>query len=142
MRMKNLINNGWRRPGNLRQGGFTLIEVIAALSIMAIVLLAVYRLHAQTISMNGVVRFYTLAPLLAQSRLAAFDIDPESGDGGSGDFGADYPGYAWEVAVEETTSEYLGETSQNLKRIDIVISFQDAASTYRVRTYRLVPSQG
>jgi general secretion pathway protein I len=124
-----------------RQRGFTLIEVIAAMSIMAIVLLAVYRLHAQTLSMNSVVRFYTLAPLLAQTRLAAFETDPYGRDGGSGDFGADYPGYAWEVTVEDTTSEYLGEAAENLKKIDIVISFNENESTYRVRTYRRVPDE-
>jgi general secretion pathway protein I len=122
--------------------GFTLIEVIAAMSIMAIVLLAVYRLHAQTISMNGAVRFYTLAPLMAQSRLAAFDTEPDGQDSGAGDFGTAYPGYSWQVTVEDTTSEFLGEAAENLKKIDIVITFNENESTYRVRTYRLVPDKG
>ena len=122
--------------------GFTLIEVVAAMAIMAIVLLAVYRLHAQTISMNGAVRFYTIAPLLAQIRLSAIDTDPEGRDSGSGDFGPDFPGYAWEVTIEDTESEYLGETAENLKKIDLVISLNENESTYRVRTYRLMPDKG
>lgn len=134
-----------KRPspeGILIPRGFTLIEVIAAMAIMAIVLLAVYRLHAQTISMSGAARFYTIAPLLAQTRLATFDTEPDSRDSGTGDFGTDYPGYAWQVTVEDTTSEYLGEIAENLKKIDIVISLNENESTYRLRTYRLLPDKG
>jgi general secretion pathway protein I len=137
-----LKSNGLLSDRSSISRGFTLIEVIAAMSIMAIVLLAVYRLHAQTISMNGAVRFYTIAPLLAQIRLSAIDTDPEGRDSGSGDFGPDFPGYAWEVTIEDTASEYLGETAANLKKIDIVISLNENESTYRVRTYRLMPDKG
>lgn len=122
--------------------GFTLIEVIAAVSIISIVLLAVYRLHAQTISMNSAVRFYTIAPLLAQMRLAAIDTDPEGRESGSGDFGEHFPGYAWEITIEDTESESLGEVAENLKKIELVVSFARDGSTYRVRTYRLMPEKG
>jgi general secretion pathway protein I len=122
--------------------GFTLIEVIAAMSIIAIVLLAVYRLHTQTISMSSAVRFYTLAPLMAQTRLALFDTQPDSRDSGNGDFGAEYPGYAWEITVEDVASELLGETASNLKKIDVVISLNENESVYRVRAYRMVPGNG
>ena len=50
--------------------GFTLLEVMVAMAIMAIVLVSVYRMHSQTLTMNSASRFYTLAPLLAQSKLA------------------------------------------------------------------------
>ncbi|MCU0593194.1 MAG: prepilin-type N-terminal cleavage/methylation domain-containing protein, partial [Desulfobacterales bacterium] len=45
--------------------GFTLLEVMVALGIMAIVLVSVYRLHSQTLAMSVESRFYTQAPLLA-----------------------------------------------------------------------------
>jgi len=35
------------------QRGFTLLEIMAALSILAIVLVSVYKLHAQTVAMNN-----------------------------------------------------------------------------------------
>ncbi|AOY57971.1 MAG: type II secretion system minor pseudopilin GspI [Desulfococcus multivorans] len=121
--------------------GFTLLEVIAAMAIMAIVLVAVYRLHAQTISMNNAVRFHTLAPLLAQARLTAVAIDPDSRDSGNGDFGTDYPGYTWEVTIEDVVSEYLGESGKNLKMIEITISLNENESNYRIRTYRMIPDR-
>ena len=53
--------------------GFTLLEVMAALAIIAIVLVSVYKLHAQTISMNQAARFYVTASLLAQSKISEFE---------------------------------------------------------------------
>ncbi|MBW2583428.1 MAG: prepilin-type N-terminal cleavage/methylation domain-containing protein, partial [Deltaproteobacteria bacterium] len=53
-----------------RATGFTLLEVMVAMAIMAIVLVSVYRMHAQTLAMNTANRFYTQAPMLAQGKLA------------------------------------------------------------------------
>ena len=82
---------------------FTLLEVMAALAMMSIVLVSVYKMHSQTIRMSEMLKFYTLAPMLAQSKMAEFDTKPpKDQDSGSGDFGYQYPGYHWEIAVEET----------------------------------------
>lgn len=82
---------------------FTLLEVMAAVAMMSIVLVSVYKMHSQTIRMSEMVKFYTLAPMLAQSKMADFDVKlPKDQDSGSGDFGYEYPGYRWEIAVEET----------------------------------------
>jgi len=140
--MWNLKTEQSTPSGPSRTRGFTLLEVIAAMAIMAIVLLAVYRLHAQTISMSGAVRFYSLAPLLAQTRLAAITIDPDSRNSGSGDFGMDYPGYTWQVTVEDIVSEYLGESANNLKMVEIVIFLNENESAYRIKTYRTIPDRG
>ena len=82
--------------------GFTLIEMMVAVSIIAIVLLAVYRLHSQTLLMNLSARFYTVAPLLAQTKLADVELNSvkELAEG-SGDFGEGYAGYSWEVKISD-----------------------------------------
>ncbi len=86
-----------------QQKAFTLLEVMAALALISIVLTSVYKMHFQTIRMSEMTRFYTLAPMLARSKMAEFDIKPQKDqDSGSGDFGYEYPGYRWEIAVEET----------------------------------------
>jgi general secretion pathway protein I len=83
--------------------GFTLLEVMVAMAIISIVLTAVYKMHGQTLIMSETARFYTLAPMLAQSKMAEFDIKPtKDQDNDSGNFGYEYPGYRWEIAVEET----------------------------------------
>jgi general secretion pathway protein I len=115
--------------------GFSLLEVMVAMAIMAIVLVAVYRMHSQTLSMTAAARFQTEAPLLAQRKLAEIEASQDSFGPDSGDFGDDFEGYRWTVAVEDVVSEALGEVSQDLKRIDLVIS-SDAGS-FEIRTYRL-----
>ena len=127
--------NGVNRP----PAGFTLLEVMVAMSIMAIVLVSVYRMHSQTLTMNTANRFYTQAPLLAQSKLAQLEAGgSEIITGDSGDFGEEFPGYSWNVSVEDVSSEALGEVASDLKRIDLMVSFNNNEYTYNVRTYRLI----
>ena len=119
--------------------GFTLLEVMVAMSIMAIVLVSVYRMHSQTLTMNTATRFYTQAPLLARGKLAQLEASSsELIAGDSGDFGEGFPGYRWNVTVEEITSEALGEAAKDLKRIDFMVSFNDNEYVYNVRAYRLM----
>ena len=118
--------------------GFTLLEVMVAMAVMAIVLVSVYRMHSQTLSMNAASRFYTLAPMLAQSKLAQLEAAPlETITGDSGDFGETFPGYSWNVSVTETSVEALGEISNDLKQIDLTVSLNNNEYTYNVRVYRL-----
>ncbi len=120
--------------------GFTLLEVMVAVAIIAIVLTAVHRLHIQTISMNNASRFYTIAPLLAQNALAIIETSkdniPESGD-----FGEDFPEYSWKAKIEDVESEYLGEIAENLKRIDITVFFNKGEYSFGFRTYRELESK-
>ena len=119
--------------------GFTLLEVLIAMAIMAIVLVSVYRLQSQTLSMTAATRFYTQAPLLAQSKMAQLEAtssDAVSGD--SGDFGEKFPGYGWSVSSEDVSSETLGEAAENLKRIDVTVSLNENEFQYTVRLYRML----
>jgi len=118
-----------------RATGFTLLEVMVAMAIMAIVLVSVYRMHAQTLAMNTANRFYTQAPMLAQGKLAQLATgSSEIIAGDSGDLGEKFPGYSWSVAVEEVSSEALGEVADDLKRIDLTVSYNEYV--YSVRTHR------
>ena len=119
--------------------GFTLLEVMVAMAIMAIVLVSVYRMHSQTLTMNAAARFYTQAPMLAQGKLAQLEGDSsEIVAGDSGDFGDKFPGYTWSLSTDEVSSEALGEIGAALKRIDIKVSFNSDEYVYDVRTYRFI----
>ena len=119
------------------RNGFTLLEMMVAVSIIAIVLLAVYRLHSQTLLMNLSARFYTVAPLLAQSKLAELETSTISELlEGSGDFGEDYTGYNWEISISDIESEPLESTADKLKQIDIKVIFNQGEFSYDLRTYR------
>jgi general secretion pathway protein I len=118
--------------------GFTLLEVMIALGIMAIVLLSVYRLHSQTIAMSIESRFTVQAPLLARSALARWE-DPTRPQPASdqGDFGQEFPGYRWEITADEVVSPSLGvEIARDLKRIEVRVVLNEGEFVYGFRTYR------
>ncbi len=119
------------------QRGFTLLEIMVAISIIAIVLVSVYKMQAQTVSMNNEVRFYATAPMLAQLKMA--EVDSESlkdmGDD-SGDFGDEFPDYRWNIVVDDVESAALGNIAKNLKKIDLLISLNNDEFVYNLRSYK------
>jgi general secretion pathway protein I len=119
------------------QRGFTLLEIMVALSIIAIVLVSVYKMHAQTVSMNNEVRFYATAPMLAQIKMA--EIESESledlGDD-SGDFGDEFPDYRWNIVIDDVESTALENIAKDLKKIDLLISSNNDAFIYNLRAYK------
>lgn len=126
-----------------RPAGFTLLEVMVALGIMAIVLAGVYRLQAQTLGMSLESRFYTQAPLLARSALTRYEETgrreqrPLATD--QGDFGREFPGYAWKITVDEAPSQTLGaDISRDMKRIEVLVTLNGGQFAYGMRTYRFV----
>ena len=137
--------NASERPPDRRTrlSGFTLLEVMVALGIMAIVLAGVYRLQAQTLGMSLESRFYTQAPLLARSALTRYEETarreqrPLATD--QGDFGREFPGYAWKITVDEAPSQTLGaDISRDMKRIEVLVTLNGGQFAYGMRTYRFV----
>jgi general secretion pathway protein I len=117
--------------------GFTLLEVMVAMAVMAIVLVSVYRMHSQTLTMSTAARFYTQAPLLAQKKLA--EVTATSSQffaSESGDFGDNFPGYSWQVTAGEVSSELLGEVAEDFKRLDVTVAYLNNQFSYRLTTYR------
>ena len=126
----------WRRKGP-GSWGFTFLEIMVAIFIISLVLIAVYRLYTQTLSMNQRLHFNTHAPLLAQKKLA--ELTFLAGDDlmdNSGDFEDSFADYSWKATVDQVESEILGNIAERLKRIDISVSFNSAEMTYHLRTYR------
>ena len=116
--------------------GFTLLEVMVAIAIIAIVLVSVFRLQGQTIGMNESFRFYTQAPLLANARMSEVLADP-GGAGGSatGDFGEAFAGYSWQVDRETIAIDITDSDEIELEKIDVIITRENGAMTYRLRRF-------
>jgi general secretion pathway protein I len=131
-----------KRPENRsqkRRAGFTLLEVMVSVAILSIVLVSVYKLHSQSLTMNTEARFYTQAPMLAQSKLSEMEASSESVFSNDfGEFSENFPGYAWKVEVEEISIEALGEISQDFKKIDVTVSYNENEFVYSLRAYRLI----
>ena len=120
---------------NLRRSGFTLLEVLVAMAIISVALIAVFRLYAQTISMNHQLAFNTQAPFLAQQKMNEWMTMPadEMSDE-SGGFEDELQNYFWSVTVEDLTLDSLD--SQILKQINIRVSRPDSGQKYNLRGYR------
>jgi len=119
--------------------GFTLLEVMVSVAIMSIVLVSVYRLHSQSLTMDTESRFYTQAPMLAQGKLAEMGAGEDAEfTNDSGEFGENFEGYSWNVSVDDVDIEALGEISQDLKKIEVTVSYNENEFVYHLRTYRII----
>ncbi len=116
--------------------GFTLLEVMLALAIIAIALTAVFHLQAQTVIMANNTQFYSIAPLLAQQKMAEIENGLTKGqDEGSGDCGENFSGYSYHFSVESVQSEALGQVAADLKKIDVTVSLNNGENSYSLRAY-------
>lgn len=114
------------------------MEVLIALAVLGIALVPLFRMQGLTLSMNERSRFYSVAPKLAQARLAEVERKPfpEVTDG-SGDFGTDYPGYTWTLSVEDLPTELISSEKYHLVRISVTVR-QNDDSDYQLQTYRFL----
>lgn len=130
-----MLNSKNRRSS----AGFTLLEVLVAVAVASVALLAVYRLQGQTINLNYSIRFYAAAPLLAQDALARFESESlEEATDDSGDFGDEFPGYLWEISVEDIESELLGEVAERLKKINVAVTYNENEFLFTYSTFRFI----
>lgn len=117
-----------------KPAGFTLLEVMVAMAILAISLVAVYRLQSQSISLAVESRFKTSAALLAQSKMAEIEAVPLLNNRTEdGDFGPDYPQYSWRLAITDTEFPLF-------KRIEVTVSNNvfTSGGSYRLILYRVM----
>ena len=127
------------QPIGLTERGFTLMEVLVALSIVAIALTAVYRMHSQTLFIDERSRSDTIFTLLARQKLADLEIlNLSEFNGDSGTFDDVQPGYAWEIRTENIASDQFQDDGPILKRFEIIIRHSDDGARFTLNTYRLV----
>ncbi len=117
-----------KRPSN----GFTLVEILVCLALMAITFVAVFRLQAQNLEFQREARFITEAKYLAQGRLARIYAGNTTVPGsGSGDFSPAFPDMSYEEAGEKMVDK------ENLYKIRIVVHPGDRSGglQYVLETY-------
>ena len=121
--------------------GFTLLEVMVAIALIAIALTAVLGSQSQSVSLAGEARFNTTATLLAQSKMAEIELQgPGDLTADSGDFDEDFPGYTWNLSVSNVMYDRPENVSDHLKQVDLTISWgEDEQFQYALRAYRFSP---
>ena len=116
----------------IKANGFFLMEVMIAMAILAIALVAVFQLQSQSISMSTDSRFMTTAALLAQSKMVEVEAGSTLGSHSEdGDFGPDYPQYTWHLEVGDT------QLSQ-FKKIEVTVinKLFISGGTYKLLLYK------
>jgi general secretion pathway protein I len=118
--------------------GFTLLEVMIALSIISVVITAVFSLQSKTVVLNTNAQFDTKAPFLAQFKITEIISDISNhGEDQTGDFGDEFPGYVWRSSVKDIESETIGSFAEKMKQINVSVTFNEEELVYTVSTYRL-----
>jgi general secretion pathway protein I len=122
------------------RAGFTLLEVMIAVAVIAIALVAVFGSQSQSLTLANEAKFNTTAALLAQKKMAEIEVKrPLEPGSASGDFGEDFPGYEWDLRVDDVS--FTGaSTVEYLKQVDLTVLWGDREQyQYRLRLYRFVP---
>jgi general secretion pathway protein I len=125
--MKMLIRN--------RALGFTLLEVLVAVAILAIAMVAILKANVQSLDMLTRSREKSTASLLAASKLAEVEAaGVAKWSELRGDFGEDYPDYTWEVETSSTEVE-------GLARVTVIVQRGGAVPGREVRLEELLYAQ-
>ena len=121
----------------LQNKGFTLLEVMIAVALIAIALTTLLGSQSQSVFFANSAKFETMAALLAQSKMSEITIQAANSlSSDSGDFGEDYPGYTWEATVSDVSIEGLDAISDYLKQIDLAVTW--GTLSYNLRLYHYV----
>ncbi len=136
-----------RQP--LNHKGFTLLEVLVAMSIISIVFISAFKMHAMNIKLVQREKFDSVAPLLAAKQLALVEADIMEYDNASGDFKDEYASFKWQCEISdislsdfENSDFALDEDSmEKFKKIILTISGFGKKHKYKVTTWRYFEDQ-
>lgn len=84
--------------------GFTLLEIVISLGLIAVALLVVFRLQAQNLDLQSEAQFMTIAKGLLQDRMSQIaSRETLSDDTSSGDMGEDFPDFTYREEIREVS---------------------------------------
>jgi general secretion pathway protein I len=129
----------------MKREGFTLLEVMVALSIVASVMVPLLVSQSEGISMQDETKFRTTAALLAQKKISEIEVQGKDDlIADYGDFGDDFPDYFWEIKIQDLSFPEIDEEAQEytkyLKQIDLnVYRGEKKRYQYALRFYKFFP---
>lgn len=117
--------------------GFTLLEVMVALAILAITLTVLYGSQSQSLSFSTEAKFNTYAAFLIEEKLSEIQAGEIEVYNTSGDFGDDYPEYRWKMTVDSvsvTDPDVFAKIS-DLRKITLTVYWEDSPYTLSLDYY-------
>lgn len=117
---------------------FTLLEVMIAVSIIAIALVTLLGSQSRSLSHATEAQFNTIAPMLASLKLAEVEskVIPATND--EGEFGEDFSAYRWKVDVEDAqfeSPEALAEIKKPMQKITLTVWWDETPYSYILTYY-------
>ncbi len=101
----------------MRARGFTLVEVLVAVAVLAIAMAAVISAMARQADNAGYLKQKTLALMVAHNRLAELQIEGKTPSTGRSDGKVDMSGVEWKWQAEVKSTE-----DDRLRRVEITVS--------------------
>lgn len=129
-------------PRPMEQNGFTLLEVMVSLVVLAVVLVTLFRLHAGTIRLTEAGKTVAVMALLTQYQLSAVTVAKEESVNLSGRFPDDMSEFEWTCISEPaefTAPVTLSDgQAQRLKKFILEITDTASGRTAVITTWRYV----
>ncbi len=118
--------------------GFTLLEVMIAVCIIAIALVAVFGSQSRSLSQATEAHFNNVAPMLASLKLAELKSGKIQLMSDEGEFEDEFSQYSWKLEVTETTLDDI-EPLQNLEvplmQVELTVTWSGTNFSYSVMQY-------
>ncbi len=112
--------------------GFTLLEVMVAVAILAIALVAILKANVQSLGTLIETRERTTVSMLAASKMAEVEaVGAANWSEFQGDFGEDYPDFTWRVETAPTEVE-------RLVRVAVIVQAREGGSGSETRIEELL----
>lgn len=124
----NFYGRALRSGAGLRKQGFTLLEVMIAVAVIAIALVTLLASQSQTISFISEARFMTDAAMLAQKKITELTVAPFADvESDAGEFAAPYAAYRWTVEVKTLVENDTGLSGidEMLKSVQVTVSLPE-----------------
>lgn len=117
---------------------FTLLEVMIAVSILAIALVALFGSQSRSLSHATEAHFNNVAPMLASLKLAEIQSGLLPLESNEGEFEDAFSDYSWKIEVSDALLESF-ETLENLEeplqQVTLTVSWSETTFTYSLTYY-------
>lgn len=134
-----------RHPINQARG-FTLLEVLVAMVVMALVVVTLLEMQSGTLRLAGAGRFTGMVPILAGRQLAALTEVPVDATYLSGDFGPEYPELEWTCTMEDAVFDdpvfRMDPSPGRFRKIQLQIGSAGTGRSHTLTTWRYLLEPG